>query len=84
VRFRHVERAWSPERPVSTYLNPLSRRFAPGISNSDWVSLVARRWNGESGPYSPAFFEGVEWRGKVDKSGMRIYDATLLAEALAS
>src|SRR5262249_7310028 len=82
VMFGEIERRWSPKRPVSTYLSTRSRTKAPGAKRTDWVSLMAYRWNGENGPYSPAYFDGVVWKGEVDRRGFRVFDATELAEAL--
>jgi len=82
VRFDQLEKIWAPERPVSTYLDTRSRGPKNKGRNSDWLSLLERRWNGECGPYSPDFFYGVKWQGKYDRNGMRIYDASELADAL--
>jgi len=84
VRFHSIEERWSPIRPVSTYLDSRSRTGVSHHGTSDWISMVATRWNGGLGPYSPAFFDGVRWTGKVDAKGFRIYDATSLASSLAS
>jgi hypothetical protein len=84
VHFHSVEKVWSPIRPVSTYLDSRSRNGAGDHRSSDWIKLVAARWNGGLGPYSPAFFDGVRWTGKVDAMGFRVYDATSLASGLAS
>lgn len=83
VAFRHIEKTWSPERPVSTYLQVSSRNAAQDGERSDWVALMAKRWNGDSGPYSPAYFDGVIWNGQRDENGMRIYDAKALLAELA-
>src|SRR5262245_12904917 len=84
VHFRSVEEVWSPIRPISTYLDSGSRNRGSDQRTSDWMGLVAARWNGGLGPYSPAFFDGVRWTGKVDAMGFRIYDATSLGTSLAS
>jgi DNA repair photolyase len=84
VQFRSVEEVWSPAKPVSTYLDSSSRNGGSDYRTSDWIRLVAARWNGGLGPYSPAFFDGIRWTGKVDAMGFRIYDATILARSLAS
>jgi hypothetical protein len=34
---------------------------------------MSYRWNGGKGPYSPAFFYGVTWRGEYDNDGYKIY-----------
>ena len=83
VAFRQVERAWSPTRPISTYLNWRSRGAAHDGQRSDWVALMAKRWNGDSGPYAPSYFDGVAWTGRLDAKGMRIYDAQRLLAELA-
>jgi DNA repair photolyase len=83
VLYSGLDRVWSPQRPISTYLNRESRTRQSGNGRSDWLSLVAHRWNGSAGPYSPDFFDGVEWTGEVGRDGKRIYDATRLAEVLA-
>jgi hypothetical protein len=84
VYFRSVEEVWSPTRSVSTYLDSRSRNRASDHHTSDWIRLVAARWNGGLGPYSPAFFDGVKWTGKIDAMGFRIYDASSLATGLAT
>jgi DNA repair photolyase len=83
VSFDDVQKRWSPTLPVSTYLSTRSRVFDNDGTRSDWVSLMAARWNGQSGPYSPDYFDGVTWSGKVDRKGFRIYDASNLAKALS-
>ncbi len=83
VRFNQLEKIWAPQRPISTYLDTRSRGPKNDGRASDWLNLLARRWNGECGPYSPDFFYGVKWQGKYDRNGMRIYDASELADALA-
>lgn len=82
VTFSDVEKRWAPTLPVSTYLSTRSRVGAGSRTRSDWLSLMAARWNGQSGPYSPAYFDGVVWTGTTDRRGFRIYDAAKLAEAL--
>jgi hypothetical protein len=84
VCFRSIEEVWSPNKPVSTYLDSGSRNGASDHPGSDWMRLIAARWNGRLGPYSPAFFDGVRWTGKVDALGFRIYDATDLASSLGA
>jgi hypothetical protein len=82
VLFDTIKEYWSPRRAVSTYLSSRSRTQDPSGRFSDWISLMARRWNGTSGPYSPAFFTGVNWEGEYDRSGFKIYDASELALSL--
>ena len=82
VRFDQLKTIWAPQRPISTYLDTRSRGPKNSGHTSDWLSLLARRWNGECGPYSPDFFYGVNWQGECDRDGMRIYDASELADAL--
>jgi hypothetical protein len=38
-----------------------------------WPSLVAHRWNGGKGPYSPEFFYGVAWTGEYYEHGFKTY-----------
>jgi DNA repair photolyase len=84
IKFSQLKHLWSPKRPVSTYLNPLSRQKASNRRYSDWIGMIAMRWNGSYGPYSPNLFYGVSWGGKVDSEGFRIYDASRLAKLLSS
>jgi hypothetical protein len=79
VRFDAIEQYWSPRRAVSTYLSSRSRTKYDPARSSDWLSLMAQRWNGTSGPYCPTFFNGVRWRGAYDSTGLKKYDATELS-----
>lgn len=83
IRFGSVLGDWAPERPVTTYLMTDSRTRDMSGRFSNWHSLLAHRWNGGKGPYSPAFFEGVTWTGQTDSDGLKIYrfDDPLGAEA---
>jgi len=83
VRFQAIEQVWSPTHSVSSYLDSRSRNRANGDKSSDWIRLVAARWNGNLGPYSPSFFDGVTWGGQLDAMGFRIYDSSQLARELA-
>jgi DNA repair photolyase len=83
IKFSQFKRLWSPEMAVSTYLNPLSRRQASNREYSDWMGLIALRWNGSYGPYSPNLFYGVSWKGKVDSQGFHIYDGGQLARLIS-
>jgi DNA repair photolyase len=84
VRFSLLEQAWSPSKSIGTYLDSRSRNRTNDNASSDWLALIGARWNGDFGPYSPTFFNGVEWTGKLDAMGFRIYDVTSLASSLAS
>jgi hypothetical protein len=81
VYFSDVKDAWFPRHPVSTYLDTRSRGGQKS-REFDWIDMVARRWNGDCGPYSPDFFNGVQWLGNLDADGMRVYDASELASLL--
>jgi DNA repair photolyase len=82
VRYKDAAHKWGPSYPVSTYLNWQSRGMQNDGTRSDWEALIAHRWNGANGPYSPGFFDGVAWTGKTDVKGFRIYDASGLSRSL--
>ena len=84
VRFGLIEEVWSPSNSISSYLDSRSRNRTNEHARSDWIALMAARWNGNLGPYSPAFFDGVEWSGKFDGTGFRVYDATSLKNCLTA
>jgi DNA repair photolyase len=73
IRFRDLEQFWRPAGNVHHYLNSNSRTRSADRKLSSWMALVAHRWNGSVGPYSPTFFWGVSWTGKFDRDGYRIY-----------
>jgi hypothetical protein len=76
VTFDDIEREWSPVHNVHQYLTSNSRsRDDTGIYSS-WLSLMAHRWNGGAGQYSPMLFAGVKWTGQFDKNGFKIYNYT--------
>jgi hypothetical protein len=73
VFFADVLAMWHPEKSVHSYLTTDSRgRDKSGKYNS-WMSLIAHRWNGGRGPYSPLFFHGVSWTGEYDDHGFKVY-----------
>jgi DNA repair photolyase len=74
VRFSDLLNRWSPERPISTYLMTDSRTRDGTGRFSDWMSLIAHRWNGSKGPYSPQLFAGVTWSGEFDQDGFKVYE----------
>jgi DNA repair photolyase len=84
VKFSHVERQWSPEGSVGNYFDWRSR-VAPEDRDgrTDWLALMARRWNASRSPYSPAFFDGVVTTDRKDTMGFTIYDASRLATELS-
>lgn len=84
VRFSVLNDMWSPQCPISTYLDSRSRSQKTESTRSDWLMLMAARWNGDLGPYSPAFFDGVKSTSKFDSKGFRIYDAAVLANNLSA
>jgi hypothetical protein len=73
VRFSDLKKEWQPKLNVHRFLTTNSRGRASDPSLSSWMSLVAHRWNGTNGPYSPQFFYGVTWTGRYDNSGYKIY-----------
>ena len=74
IRFDDLYREWIPEMNIHRYLttNSRSRDLRKGLSSL--LSLLAYRWNGEKGPYSPTFFHGVDWKGDYDNEGFKIYE----------
>lgn len=85
IRFEQLEQVWTPQRSIGNYLD-WRARVKPDNRNgrSDWLALLARRWNGGRSPYSPAFFYGVNRTGERDQLGFEVYDATQLADELNS
>ena len=73
VRFQDLRSEWGPQKTVHTYLTTNSRGRDQSGQYSDWLALLAHRWNAENGPYSPHFFEGVSWDGQYDEKGLKIY-----------
>ncbi len=73
VKFDDVEKEWSPIGNVHRYLTSNSRTRNMSGQYSSWISLVAHRWNGTGGPYSPLLFSGVRWTGEYDAKGFKIY-----------
>ena len=73
IRFSDLLTLWSPHHSIKTYLTTDSRKGDESGRYSNWVSLIAHRWNGTTSPYSPAFFAGVTWDGKYDSEGYKIY-----------
>lgn len=73
IRFSELSSLWHPVLNVHQYLTTDSRgRDKSGKFNS-WLSLLAHRWNGGKGPYSPEFFFGVAWEGEFDEMGFKVY-----------
>jgi len=73
VQFPELLAEWSPKHNVHTYLATNSRGRDRTGKYSDWMSLLAHRWNGGKSPYSPSFFAGVTWTRRFDKEGYKIY-----------
>lgn len=84
VEFSQLFDTWSPTESIGNYMDYRKRiSVAEAGGLSDWLALVAKRWNGGKSPYSPAFFDGVVSTGDQDEAGFRIYDASQLAKELA-
>jgi DNA repair photolyase len=73
IRFRDLKPEWSPTKNVHGYLTTNSRGRDASLNYSSWMSLLAHRWNGDHGPYSPEFFSGVEWHGEWDQDRFKVY-----------
>jgi DNA repair photolyase len=73
IEFATLKKEWQPQLNVHRYLTTNSRGRVSNPKLSDWMALVAHRWNGTNGPYSPAFFHGIEWTGRYDRDGYKIY-----------
>jgi DNA repair photolyase len=73
IHFSDLAAEWQPNLNMHRYLTTNSRGRSSDKRFTSWMSLVAHRWNGENGPYSPAFFYGVEWTGEYDDDGFKIY-----------
>jgi DNA repair photolyase len=74
IYFSDLEQHWQPQRNVHRYLTTDSRGRSSNKKLSSWMSLLARRWNGGKSPYSPSFFFGIRWSGKLDNRGYKIYE----------
>jgi DNA repair photolyase len=85
VRFSYLKRQWSPRESVGNYFDWRSRVAPEGRhGRTDWLALMARRWNVSKSPYSPAFFDGVMTTDRKDAEGFTIYDASRLAAELTA
>lgn len=74
LRFSDLENEWAPQMSVGNYLASRTRRsVSPEDQLSDWLGLLAARWNGGNSPYSPDFFDGVVFSGKYDRRGYKIF-----------
>lgn len=73
IYFSDLDRQWQPKLNIHQYLTTNSRGRSNEAQFSSWMSLLAYRWNGKHGPYSPAFFFGVGWTGNYDDRGYKIY-----------
>ena len=76
VRFSSLNTHWAPSGNVHQYLTTDSRTRDMSGNFSDWLSLIAHRWNGKKGPYSPMLFAGVSETEKIDSDGFKIYKYT--------
>lgn len=84
VKFAQLRRRWSPQHSVGNYFDGRSRVSPEDRGDAtDWLALMARRWNLGGSPYSPAFFDGVIPTKHKDREGFTIYDASPLAAELA-
>lgn len=83
VKFDMLKEFWTPQKSIGNYLDWRARiGSAQRTETTDWMSLLARRWNGGRSPYSPGFFFGVEPTGAKDGRGYEIYDVTRLQKEL--
>jgi DNA repair photolyase len=83
VEFAFIERQWAPVQSVGNYFDSRARIAEVDRGKlTDWLALMARRWNPGPSPYSPAFFDGVVATSERDPSGLTIYDAAPLAQEL--
>lgn len=73
IYFSDLKKEWSPQKAINTYLTTNSRGRDETGKYSDWLSLIAHRWNGGRSPYSPEIFDGVSWTGQYDDQGFKIY-----------
>jgi DNA repair photolyase len=73
VRFDDLKSEWVPQLNVHRYLTTNSRARDNSRELPSLLSLLAHRWNGEKGPYSPTFFYGVIWKGEYDSNGFKVY-----------
>jgi DNA repair photolyase len=74
VRFSDLKKEWVPQHNVHRYLTTNSRSRDTTRNYPSLLALLAHRWNGGKGPYSPAFFHGVSWNGAYDDEGFKIYE----------
>lgn len=74
VKFEDLSEEWIPTGNIHRYLTTNSRTRDMSGKYPSLLSLLAHRWNGGKGPYSPAFFYGVSWDGEFDKNGFKIYN----------
>lgn len=83
VKFDSMREYWTPQRSIGNYLDWRARiPSTERKEDTDWMSLLARRWNGGRSPYSPGFFFGVDPTGEKDARGYEIYDVSRLDEEL--
>jgi len=73
IRFSGLDNEWMPRLNIHQYLTTNSRSRSKDDSYSSLKALLAYRWNGGKGPYSPAFFSGVTWTGEYDDQNFKIY-----------
>ena len=73
VKFDDLKSEWTPLGNIHRYLTTNSRSRDMSGKYPSLLSLLSHRWNGSRGPYSPAFFHGVTWNGRVDSNGYKIY-----------
>ena len=73
IVFSDLYNDWTPSHEINTYLTTNSRTRINAPHLSDWLGLLAYRWNGKTSPYSPKFFAGVHSTENYDKAGFKIY-----------
>ena len=73
IFFDHLKKQWYPKGNIHHYLTTNSRARIKSNIYPSWLALIAYRWNGDTSPYSPDFFWGVEWTRKFDNKGFKIY-----------
>jgi len=74
IYFSDLELHWQPKLNVHRYLTTNSRGRSSNKRLSNWMSLLACRWNGGKSPYSPSFFFGIVWTGDYDDRGYKVYE----------
>ncbi|MDP8996460.1 MAG: radical SAM protein [Pseudomonadota bacterium] len=85
LSFSDFAKTWTPQFSVGNYFDWRSRVGADERQGrTDWQALMARRWNGKAGPYSPGLFYGVERLDAKDKDGFHLYSLEHLRQEISS